>query len=165
MRSILRENIGEALVGLFVVIFAIVFISFAWQSTGGGRKAGALKVTAIFPSASGLTVGTDVKVSGIKIGSIIEQKLDPQTFQVAVTLALDPAVKLPNDSTAAVTSEGLLGSNFVALTPGGSTTPFKTGDTISDTQGAMDMMALIGQFINNKGSSASAPAAGAAAKP
>lgn len=164
MKSLLRENLGEALVGVLVVIFAALFVSYAWQTTGGGRKAGALKVVAMFPSAAGIAVGTDVKVSGIKVGSVSAQKLDPASFQVAVTLSLDPSVKLPNDSTAAVSSEGLLGANFVALTPGGSETPFKTGDTITDTQGSMDMMALIGQFINKSGSSTPAPAAGAPAK-
>ncbi|QJU57946.1 outer membrane lipid asymmetry maintenance protein MlaD [Sphingomonas sp. AP4-R1] len=156
MRGLFRENAGEAIVGLLVVILAGVFILFAWDRTGGGSHADGYKVTALFPNASGVNVGTDVRVSGLKIGSVTGQKLDPQTFQVAITIALDPAVKLPADSSAAITSEGLLGSTFVALTPGGSETPLKNGDTITDTQGAMDLMALIGQFINKP----SAPAGG-----
>lgn len=162
MRALLRENVGEAIVGLLVVLFAALFIVFAWHKTGGGAKAGSIKVTALFPNAAGINPGTDVEVAGLKVGSVVAQKLDPQTYQVAVTLALDPTVKLPSDSSAAITSEGLLGSNFVALTPGGADTKLKDGDTITDTQGAMDLMALVGQFIN-KGSST--PAAGAGAKP
>jgi len=148
MKALLRENIGEAIVGLAVVLLAIWFLAFAWDRTGGGEKSGAIHVVALFPNAAGVNVGTDVRVAGVKIGSVSGLKLDPQSYQVAATLALDPAVKLPSDSSAAIASEGLLGSNFVGLTPGGSETPLKNGDTITDTQGSMDLMALIGQFIN-----------------
>lgn len=161
MRALFRENAGEAIVGLLVVILAIVFVGYAWRHTGGGSHADGYKVTALFPNASGVNVGTDVRVAGLKIGSVAGQKLDPTSFQVAVTLTLDPAVKLPADSSAAVTSEGLLGSTFVALTPGGAETPLKDGDTITDTQGAMDLMALIGQFINKPASGDTQGAPGA----
>jgi phospholipid/cholesterol/gamma-HCH transport system substrate-binding protein len=165
MRSLLRENIAEAIVGLAVVVLAIWFVSFAWERTGGGRKVGAVEVAAIFPNASGVNVGTDVKVAGLKVGSVSGLSLDPQSFQVKVAIALDPAVKLPADSSAAVTSEGLLGSTFVAFTPGGSTTMLKNGDVITDTQGSMDLMALIGQFINKPASDGAAAAAGGTSLP
>jgi phospholipid/cholesterol/gamma-HCH transport system substrate-binding protein len=169
MKSILRENIGEAIVGLLVVILAVWFVIFAWDRTGGGAKANAIKISAIFPNASGVQTGTDVRVAGLKVGSVTGLSLDPQSYQVKVDIALDPSVKLPADSSAAVTSEGLLGSNFVAFTPGGSPTMLKSGDTITDTQGSMDLMALIGQFINKpSGDSAGSGAASggaAAAKP
>ena len=161
MKALLRENVGEAIVGLAVVLLAIWFLVFVWDKTGGGEKAGAIRVTALFPNAAGVNVGTDVRVAGLKVGTVSALKLDPQTYQVAVTLALDPTVKLPSDSSAAIASEGLLGSNFVGLTPGGAETPLKAGDTITDTQGSMDLMALIGQFINKPSDSkpaSSAPA-------
>jgi len=148
MRALFRENIGEAIVGLLVVILAVWFVIFAWNRTGGGQKAGSIHVTAIFPNASGVTPGTDVRVAGLKIGTVQNLALDPQSYQVKVEMALDPATKLPADSSASITSEGLLGSTFVAMNPGGSPTPLKNGDTITDTQGSMDLMALIGQFIN-----------------
>jgi phospholipid/cholesterol/gamma-HCH transport system substrate-binding protein len=165
MRGLFRENAGEAIVGLLVIILAAAFVLFAWNHTGGGSHSDGYKVTALFPNASGVNVGTDVRVSGLKVGSVTGQKLDPQSFQVAVTLALDPAVKLPADSSAAITSEGLLGSTFVSLTPGGSETPLKGGDTITDTQGAMDLMALIGQFINKPTSSSGGDQGAAGTKP
>jgi phospholipid/cholesterol/gamma-HCH transport system substrate-binding protein len=159
MKSLFRENAGEAITGLLVVILAAAFVLYAWRHTGGGGYADGYKVTAIFPNASGVNVGTDVRVAGLKVGSVAAQKLDPQSYQVAVTLALDPSVKMPNDSSAAITSEGLLGSTYVQLTPGGSQTPLKNGDTITDTQGAMDLMALIGQFINKPSGSGTQGAA------
>ena len=121
---------------------------FAWARTGGGGPADAIRVTALFPNAAGVNVGTDVRVAGLKVGTVAAQRLDPQSFQVEVTLALDPKVKIPKDSSAAITSEGLLGGTFIALVPGGDPTPLKTGDTIVDTQGSIDMMGMIGQFIN-----------------
>jgi phospholipid/cholesterol/gamma-HCH transport system substrate-binding protein len=156
MRSLWRENAGEALIGLLVVVLALWFVAFAWARTGGGAKAGAIQVTALFPNATGVEVGTDVRIAGLKIGTVTSQRLDPQTYQVATTLALDPKIKVPADSSAAVTSEGLLGGTFIALLPGGDPTPLKNGDTISDTQGAMDLNALIGQFINRSGDSGGA---------
>src|ERR1044072_5450702 len=133
MKTLFRENGGEALVGLLVVLLAVWFVWFAWMRTGGGEKAGSIHVTALFPNASGVNVGTDVRVAGLKIGSVTNQRLDPASYQVAVTLAIDPKVKIPADSSAAITSEGLLGSTFIALLPGGETTPLKDGDTIADT--------------------------------
>ena len=163
MRALFRENAGEALVGLLVVLLAVWFVSFAWDRTGGGTKSGAIRITAIFPNASGVTAGTDVRVAGLKVGSVTGLSLDPQSYQVKVAIALDPSIKLPADSSAQVTSEGLLGSTFVAFTPGGSPTLLKNGDTITDTQGSMDLMALIGQFINKP--SGDKPAGGATAAP
>lgn len=151
MKAVLRDHLGEAFVGLFVVIFAAWFVWFAWGRTGGGAKAGAIHVAAMFPNSSGINVGSDVRVAGMKVGTVSGQALDPQSFQVKLTLAIDPSVKLPADSSAAVTSEGFLGSNFVALIPGGDTVPLKDGDTIADTQGAMDLMSMVGQFINKSG--------------
>jgi phospholipid/cholesterol/gamma-HCH transport system substrate-binding protein len=160
IKTLFRENGGEALVGLLVVVLAVWFVIFAWDRTGAGTKAGSIRVTAIFPNASGVNAGTDVRVSGLKVGSVTALSLDPQSYQVKVDIALDPSVKLPADSSASITSEGLLGSTFVAFTPGGSETALKSGDTITDTQGSMDLMALIGQFINKP--SSDAPAGGSA---
>ena len=169
MKSALKENAGEALVGLLVVVLAIWFVAFAWGKTGGGAKTGGTAITAIFPSAGGVNVGTDVKVAGLKVGSVAELKLDPKSYQVAVRLKLNPGVQLPSDSSAAISSEGLLGGTYVGMTPGGAETMLKNGDTITDTQGSMDLMALIGQFINkpasDSGASGASAGAGAATAP
>jgi len=163
MKALFRENVGEAIVGLLVVLLAVWFLIFAWNRTGGGNRAGAIHIAAIFPNASGVTAGTDVRVAGLKVGSVTGLALDPQSYQVKVQIALDPATKLPADTSASITSEGLLGATFIAMNPGGSPTPLKNGDTITDTQGSMDMMALIGQFINRP--SGDKPAGGGTAAP
>ncbi|WP_156679699.1 outer membrane lipid asymmetry maintenance protein MlaD [Sphingomonas profundi] len=156
MKTLIRENGAEALIGLLVVLLAAWFVSFAWSRTGGGGPADAIRVKALFPNAAGVNIGTDVRVAGLKVGTVAAQTLDPASYQVDVTLAIDPKLKIPKDSTAAITSEGLLGSTFIALVPGGDTTPLKNGDTIIDTQGSIDMMSMIGQFINKSGGDAPA---------
>jgi phospholipid/cholesterol/gamma-HCH transport system substrate-binding protein len=153
MRSLLKEHGAEALIGLLVILLAVWFAAFAWQRTGGGRAINAITVTALFPNATGVNVGTDVRVAGIKVGQVSSVHLDPKSFQAEVTLALDPSSKLPNDSSAAISSEGILGGTYMGILPGGSSTPFKDGDTIIDTQGSTDLMSLVGQFINKSGGS------------
>lgn len=146
MKPALRENSTEALIGLAVVLIGLSFAFFAWQQTGGAS--GGLHVTAQFPSANGISVGTDVRISGLKVGSVAAERLDPRSYQAEVTLALDDGLKVPADSSAAITTESLLGGSYVALIPGGSTEFLKDGDVIVDTQGAVDMMSLIGGVIN-----------------
>ena len=151
MRSLLKEHGAEALIGLLVVLIAVWFGYYAWGRTGGGRAANAIRVTAQFPNVSGVNVGTDVRVAGMKIGQVVAQHLDGKTYQAEVTLALDPNTPVPSDSSAAITSEGFLGGSYIALIPGGASTPLKNGDTILDTQGSVDLMSMVGQFINRSG--------------
>lgn len=154
MKGVLRDNLLEAAIGLLVVLVALWFVVFAWQTTGGGAR-DSIRVTALFPAANGVTVGTDVRVAGLKVGTVEAQRLDPKSYQAEVTLALDKNVGIPSDSSAAITSEGLLGGAYVALLPGGSETPLKNGDMILDTQGSIDMLGLIGSFVNRTGSEGS----------
>ncbi len=165
MRSLLKEHGAEALVGLFVVLVAVWFAYTSWQRTGGGRVANAMQVTALFPSASGVSVGTDVRVAGLKIGQVSSLHLDPKTYQAEATLALDPTVKLPSDSSAAITSEGFLGAYYISMIPGGDSTPLKNGDAILDTQGSVDLMSMVGQFINRSGGDSGAKNSAAPSTP
>jgi phospholipid/cholesterol/gamma-HCH transport system substrate-binding protein len=164
MRATIREHLIEALVGLLVVLVAVLFIYIAWQRTGDGRGARAIHVTALFPNVSGIDNGADVRVAGMKIGSVESQRLDPKNYQAELTLALDRDVHVPADSSAAITAEGILGKSYIALIPGGDPAPLKDGATIVDTQGSIDLMGMVGQFINKSGSSggAAAPKSGAA---
>ena len=162
MPQLLKDHVAEALAGLAVIAVAVWFLIFALGRTGStGSEAYAL--TARFPNAAGISVGSDVRVSGLKVGTVTHQKLDPASFQAIVTLTVDKAVQLPLDSSAAITSEGLLGGSFIALVPGGDSEHLAPGDEITDTQGATDLMGLIGSVINRSGgeqpASGTAPAA------
>jgi phospholipid/cholesterol/gamma-HCH transport system substrate-binding protein len=161
MKSVAKEHGAEILIGLLVVAIAIWFVAYAWGKTGGGSATDAIKVTAQFQNVSGVNVGTEVKMAGIKVGQVTALTLDPKSFQAEATLALEPTMKIPDDSSAMITSEGILGGTYMSLVPGGSSTPLKTGDMILDTQGSVDLMSRVGQVINKSGGSppASTPAA------
>jgi phospholipid/cholesterol/gamma-HCH transport system substrate-binding protein len=160
MRALLKENLIEALIGALVLLAGIWFVVFAYQRTSGGASAGGdYTVTARFPNVSGVAVGTDVRLSGMKVGTVAAERLDPQSYQAVLELSLDDGVKLPADTAAAITAEGILGGSYIALQPGGETAYLKDGDEIMETQGSVDLMGLIGQVINRTGS---APAEGEA---
>lgn len=151
MRSLFKENVIEALIGAIVLLLGVWFVAFAYGRTERGGMDDAYTISARFPNASGVSVGTDVRVSGLKVGTVVAQDLDPQTFQALVRLQIDRKVKLPLDSSAAITSEGILGGNYIALAPGGDTEVLREGDEITDTQGSVDLMSLIGSVINRTG--------------
>lgn len=162
MRALLKENVIEALIGLVVLLVGAWFISFAYDRTGRGGSSDGYTLLARFPNATGVGVGTDVRVSGIKVGMVTSQKLDPASYQAVLELNVDKTVRLPMDSSASITSEGLLGGNYISLNPGGDPEMLKSGGEIVETQGSADLMGLIGSFINRSGD---APAEAAPAKP
>ena len=164
MRTLLKDNVIEALVGVLVVVVACWFVGVAYARTSGSSAAGYL-LTARFPNATGVSIGTDVRASGLKIGKVETEHLDPKTFQAVVQLRIANDVRFPTDSSAAITSEGILGGSYIALSPGGDTTTLKDGEEIADTQGAQDLMGLMGQFINRSGATAATPSASASAPP
>ena len=119
---------------------------FAYTSTGSAPVSG-YDVMAKFNRADGVNIGTDVRLSGIKIGTVASMNLDPQTYSAVVTLALDNSVKLPDDSSARITSEGLLGNQYISIEPGGSMDYIKPGGEIENTQGSVDLMGLLGKAV------------------
>ncbi len=154
MSQLLKQHGAEAIAGLVVLAVAGWFLAFALGRTGTGGS-GHYQLTASFPSAAGISVGSDVRVSGLKVGTVTSQKLDSATYQAVVGFSVDAAVHLPLDSSAAITSDGLLGGSFISLIPGGDTEMLAPGDEITDTQGATDLMGLIGSVINRSGSESS----------
>ena len=164
MRSIFRDNMVEAAIGALVLAVAVWFVVFAYGRTSGAASGSGYTVSASFPNVSGISAGTDVRLSGMKVGQVTSAAIDPKTYQAILKLSLDSSVKLPADSAAAITSEGILGGNYVSLQPGGDTEMLKNGDEITETQGSVDLMGMIGQFVNRSGGPAPAggPSAGAA---
>lgn len=157
MRALFKENIIEALIGAGVLALAIWFVTFAYDRTQRGGVSDGYTISARFPNTSGVSVGTDVRVSGLKVGTVASETLDTATYQAVLKLTIDSKVKLPLDTSAAITSEGILGGNYISLAPGGDPEVLREGDEITDTQGAVDMMGLIGSVINKTGD-AEAPA-------
>ena len=142
----MQSNLVETLIGTLVVAVAAVFLFYGY-TTSGTRSSAGYRVDAAFSSVDGLATGADVRLSGIKIGTVVRQSLDPETYQAVVTLDIAPSVKLPDDSSAKITSEGLLGGSYISVTPGGSEELLADGSEIMFTQGSVDLMSLIGQAV------------------
>lgn len=147
----MRQNILETFMGGIVLILAAALLIFAYTSSKSSTVKG-YPITAKFDRIDGLVAGTDVKMSGIKIGSISKVVLDPQTYLAVVTMTINPSVKLPEDTVAEVSSEGLLGGKFMALVPGGADKMLAPNGEIQYTQSSVNLESLIGKLMFGKDS-------------
>jgi phospholipid/cholesterol/gamma-HCH transport system substrate-binding protein len=152
-----QNNTVETIIGAIVVIVAAAFIVFAYRSTSAGGLSG-YSVTADLPRVDGINVGTDVRLSGIKIGTVSDLTLKPN-YLVTVHMRIRQDVLIPTDSSLVVTSSGVLGSSYLSVSPGGDDTMLKDGGQISHTQGSVDLMGLVGRFINGGNQQQQKPAA------
>jgi phospholipid/cholesterol/gamma-HCH transport system substrate-binding protein len=163
----MQRNIIETLVGGLVLLVAIAFAWFGFRLTG--TAGGGYEVTAQFERIDGISVGSDVRMSGIKIGTVTGAVLNPQTFFAETRFRIAPAVQLPEDSVAEISSDGLLGARFVNLVPGNGDAMVKPGGRLRQTQAPVDLMALLGKYIfsqsNETPKPAGAPPAGAGPAP
>jgi phospholipid/cholesterol/gamma-HCH transport system substrate-binding protein len=146
----MSKNFVESIVGLLVLITAFCFLYYAYSTTMiiSDSSAG-YRLFAKFDRIDGLNVGSDVKISGIKVGKIISQDLDPKTFQAILQLNIVKDLKLPTDTSAEIVSNGLLGDKYVALVPGSENEFFIDKSTIEFTQSSVSLESLIGKFMFN----------------
>ena len=163
MAAAARDQWAETVVGAAVLAAAAGFLVYALSHTAGGAGRGGYEVTARFGEAGALAAGADVRVAGVKIGAVSRIDLEPQTYLAKATLVLDKTVKLPADSTAKITSDGLLGGSHISISPGGGAEDLKPGGEFKNTQGAVDLFGLIGQVLRPTPGAAAGGAAAAAA--
>lgn len=140
----------EILVGGAVLAVAVGFFFYAGQVTGlTGGTTGDASYTASFRSVEGVSVGTDVRLAGVKVGAVTGLELSPTTFRAETKLSINDAIRLPDDSAVIISSEGLLGGSFVELLPGGSPFDLEPGSEIEDTQGAVSLINLLLKFVGS----------------
>ena len=143
-----QENIGEVIAGGVVLAAAVGFLVYAGQMTGMGQgTGGAYPLTASFRAADGIDVGTDVRLAGVKVGRVTAMELDTKTFRANAEFTVSEGIELPDDSAVMISSEGLLGGNFVELVPGGSPFPIEPGSEIEFTQGSVSLISLLMKFV------------------
>lgn len=142
----MSRNLLETLLGAVVLIVAIVFLVFAYGSSQV-RETDGYELVARFNQVDGLDAGADVRISGIKVGSVMQQTLDPQTYQAEVRFTVRDGIELPSDTSAAIVTSGLLGGKYLQLVPGGDIEMLGAGDEITLTQSALNLEDLIGQAI------------------
>lgn len=147
----MSHNITEVLVGGVVLAAAVGFAIFAGQAAGLSSGTADYQLNASFRSVEGVGVGTDVRLAGVKIGTVTTVALNPQTFRADTGFSVQQSVSIPDDSAVVVSSEGLLGGNFVEIMPGGSPFNFEPGDEIEDTQGAVSLITLLLKFVSGNG--------------
>lgn len=147
----MKGNILEAVIGAVVLIVASFFIYFAYVSSGEKIKGGYI-VTARFDDVSGLSSGSDVKLNGIKIGIIKNLSLD-KNYQAKVDLLLKDNIEIPSDSSVSVTTDGLMGNKFIAISAGFSKEKLKPGDEIELTRSSVNLETLIDKFAIGNGNS------------
>jgi phospholipid/cholesterol/gamma-HCH transport system substrate-binding protein len=113
----MRRNLLETVMGGVVLAVAAFFLVFAWSQADLGTVQG-YGVKAAFQSVGGLANGADVQINGIKVGTVLDQTIDPSSFNADVRMSISPAIHLPADSTATIDSSGLLGDKLVKVIPG-----------------------------------------------
>jgi phospholipid/cholesterol/gamma-HCH transport system substrate-binding protein len=149
----MKDSAVETAIGAIVIAIAAAFLFFVYNTTDRASARSGYHVIAEFDNVGAVNVGTDVRLAGIKVGSVVAQELDPQTFQARVTMMIDPKLKLTDDTTAKVSSEGILGQPFISLEPGGSETVIADGGEIQFTQGAIDIWKLVSEAMFSKSNS------------
>lgn len=141
-----RHGLAEVLTGAIVLLIALVFLGFAVTHSGTTVGSG-YTLYAQFAHIDGLAIGNDVRIAGVKVGTVTSEKLDPKSFEAVVGLSIQDNVQLPKDTGASITSESLLGGKYISLSPGGDTTNLKAGQSITITQSSVSLEELLGKFI------------------
>lgn len=141
-----KGRVFETFVGVFVLIVAACFFNYVY-SKSSWKSIDGYVLQARFDKADGLSEGTDVKISGVRVGKIDSIEVDPKTFFAVVKFHISKNIKVPTDSSANVASDGLFGGKYLAITPGGEEETLKNGEEIEHTTGAMNLENLIGKFV------------------
>jgi len=142
----MKRNIVETVLGAVVLMVAAGFLAFFYQTTDIKPSSG-YEITAAFSKIDGLETGSAVKVSGVKVGQVIDFNLNPDTYRAIVRLNIKNGVELPLDTAAIIASEGLLGGKFLSLEPGSDEEFLEAGDQIDFTQSTPGLEQLLGQVI------------------
>jgi phospholipid/cholesterol/gamma-HCH transport system substrate-binding protein len=140
------RNLVETVMGAVVLLIAGFFLIFAYNSSNL-RPISGYEVKARFNSVEGLQEGGDVRIGGVKVGSVTGQSLDTKNFQAIVTLTLKPQVKLPTDSIASVTGDSLLGGKYIKIEPGSAKNLIPPGGEVKKTKDALVLEQVLGRMI------------------
>lgn len=141
-----RHGAAEVLAGGIVLVVAFGFMAYAVAHSGRSTGTG-YPLQARFDHIDGLSVGGDVRIAGVKVGTVTDERIDPKSFSAIVTMTVRDEIQLPKDTAAEITSESLLGGKYISLSPGGDDTNLKPGQTITITQSSVSLEQLLGKFI------------------
>ena len=149
----MQRNTLETVMGAIVLLAAAGFVTLAYEAANI-KGNGGYEIIAEFGSTGGLSVGDDVRISGIKVGRITEQSLDPITYSARIAMAIAPDIEIPADSSARITAASLLGGNYVELMPGAEDEMLAAGAVIYDTRDPVSISDLLGKMVFSSGNNA-----------
>ena len=136
----------ESIMGIVVIFVAAFFLYFAYQVSDLQVVKG-YDINARFLKVGGLNVGSDVRINGIKVGTVIAQNLDPEDYVADVKLSISSNIQLPKDSVVSVVSDGLVGNKFIKIEPGKSKEFLQNGDTVANTKDFKTLEDMVGEII------------------
>ena len=142
----MQRNMLETVVGAIVLLTAVAFVSLAYEAANI-RGTDGYELEAEFGATGGLSVGDDVRISGIKAGRISRQELDPVTYAARIVMSLDERIRIPADSSARITAASLLGGNYLELIPGADEDMMQPGEVIYDTRDPVSLTDLLGKAV------------------
>ena len=142
----MHRNLAETVMGGVVLIVAAAFLYF-FAGAAQVKSVQGYRVSATFSKVGGVLPGSDVRVSGIAVGSVAAVALDPKTYLAVVTLAIKPDVQLPKDSVATIASSGLIGGNYIRIKPGTATSYLANGDAIEKSEDFKTLEDQVGEII------------------
>ena len=142
----MKRSAIETILGGVVLLVAAVFFVFAYSSSDLQPVKG-YSITARFNSVDGLTTGSDARIGGVKVGSVTGMTIDQDAFQAVVTLSIQPQIRLPEDTLAVVSSDGLLGGKYVRLEPGKSTNRVGDNGVLKKTKDVVSLEEMLGKVI------------------
>lgn len=150
----MASHSAEVITGGAVLAAAVGFFVYAGQISGlsgTGGSAQSQSYWASFRAVDGVSVGTDVRLAGVKVGAVTALELNPETFRADTHFSVQGGIDLPDDTAVMISSEGLLGGNFVEILPGGSPFNLEPGSEIEDTQGSISLVNLLLKFVTGSG--------------
>lgn len=140
------RNAIETVMGAAVLVVAGLFVYFAYN-TAQIKAVTGYEVSARFFKVGGLAKGSDVRISGIKVGTVTDSRLDPVTYDAVIVMSISPDVKLPADTTATIASSGMLGDKYVMLLPGKEMARLESGAAITNTKDYRSLEDQVGEII------------------
>ena len=147
----MKQNWIETITGAVVLAVAVFFVAFAIRAIGGSSFGNVYSLNASFASAEGVNVGGDVRMAGVKIGTIKSMTLNPQDYQANVEISVDSDYFIPTDSEIKIASDGLLGASFVEIVPGADEMTMAAGDQFSFSSGSISLLSLFAKFATGSG--------------
>ena len=143
----MNQETRETLVGAAVLFVGGAFMTFAF--TGGLVTEIGYPVLARFGQVDGISVGSDVRISGVSVGRVSKLAIEPATRQAIVTMTIDEGVALPLDTGALIVQVGLLGSKFIKLDPGGDEEYLEPGEEVEFVQDAVIIIDMLKKVLDN----------------